>query len=138
LFFIHQGDPPVPFACFRIHDGVVIRKDHHDILLNLLVALADTFLVKESKKSKNGMDTAPPAKKKSKKKNADTDSASKPPDTVSDSVPPAKKMKTRAELIKDFTESILLYIFPGHTSDPEVFSEPRGQNSVAPKFFSMR
>jgi hypothetical protein len=50
-------------------------------------------------------------------------------------------MKTRAELIKDFkdfTESILHYIFPGQTSDPEVFSEPRCQNSVAPRFFSMR
>jgi hypothetical protein len=83
------------FDCFRIHEGVIIRKDHHDYLLGILEMIGRCYLPKKSKKD----------------------------------VP---------KLVKFFTEALLLFIFPGASSDPEIFSAPDSNNAMAPPFFSMR
>jgi hypothetical protein len=83
------------FECFRIYKGVVIRKDHHEYLLSILMLIGQCFLPKKSK--------------------ADVH-----------------------KYVKIFTESLLVFIFPGASSDPEIFSPPDNNNAVAPPFFSMR
>jgi hypothetical protein len=51
---------------------------------------------------------------------------------------PKKSKKDVPKLVKLFTEALLQFIFPGASSNSEIFSAPDSNNALAPSFFSMR
>ncbi len=99
------------YDCFRIHEGIVVREEHHKNFVELLVKIAEAFLpIPEIPKKKKG-DLVQP-----------NFSALRATIQII-----KKRKKDLPTHVRQFQELLLLVMFPGHTSHVEVISSPSGE-----------
>lgn len=142
--FISQGGRK--YDCFRIYDGVVIRKDHHTTLRDLMVECALCFVLEKEAEEQRlqeseekrllEMEESKVAKvtggKKKATKRGKQKAAPKPKTPK-----PSSKRKILPNKVRDFQELAMLCMFPGHISHVEVISSPTGESRRGP-FFDLR